>query len=299
MKRSNNQGFLVRYQYPQKLIKWRESVSSHFKTIQPADDPLEPFMTVTDDVISVRDAKNGLRLAYLLPLVIGLWVLSFTFVGKLGPTEDQLAFAKEVLELRADEQSALNHKYYETMLGKSGNGSFASYLKAVTHYGTENYKTSVFIDIAIALITSSLAIFFTAVFIKTPKPANIYFDRKRQIVYTWFGGRLAACRFENLGFLERKTGMELYLYCENKKSKGGYNVAPIIVQPTGKVHLNTERDNDYFIAQIFNFMDNGKSAVITGESFHRSESHSYFRIDKRPEPFEERLEKLLEHEHEL
>ncbi|MCW8349419.1 hypothetical protein MD535_25965, partial [Vibrio sp. ZSDZ65] len=95
----------------------------------------------------------------------------------------------------------------------------------------------------------------------------------------WFFGRLAACRFENLGFLERKTGMELYLYSENKKRKGGYDVVPIIVQPTGKVHFNTEKDNDYFLAQIFNFMDNGKSAVITGESFRRSESHSYFCID--------------------
>ncbi|WP_157617577.1 hypothetical protein, partial [Vibrio mexicanus] len=308
MKRSNNQGFLVRYQYPQKLIKWRESISSHFKTIQPADDPLEPFMTVTDDVLSVRDAKNGLRLAYLLPLVIGLWVLSFLFVGKLGTNTASINTGLERIEryqemelqgLPFSSYHQENYEYYKLMFGENGRYSFLGYTRAVLAHGTETQREFLITYSILSAIVVSLTGYFTLFFIRTPKPANIYFDRKRQIVYTWFSGRLAACRFENLGFLERKTGMELYLYCENKKRKGGYNVVPIIVQPTGKVHLNTERDNDYFIAQIFNFMDSGKSAVITGESFHRSESHSYFRIDKRPEPFEERLEKLLEHEHEL
>ncbi|UTZ41425.1 hypothetical protein [Vibrio campbellii] len=66
MKRSNNQGFLIRYQYPQRLSKWRETFASQFKPIKPAQDPLEPFMTVTDDVLTVRDARHGLRFAYLL-----------------------------------------------------------------------------------------------------------------------------------------------------------------------------------------------------------------------------------------
>ena len=87
-------------------------------------------------------------------------------------------------------------------------------------------------------------------FCNLPRPADIYFDRKRGIVYTWFFGRVAACRFENLGFLEHRTGLQLYLYCENKKGKIGYctqpTIQPILIQPTGKVTLNGEKDNDYF-----------------------------------------------------
>ena len=299
MKRTNSQGFLVRYQYPQRLSQWRETFASQFKPIKPAQDPLEPFMTVTDDVLTVRDARHGLRFAYLLPVVVGLWILSFLFIGDLGPSTAQISFAKTVSQLDEHDRDGLNSEYFEAMLGENGDGTFIDYITAVIKYGPENYKEHVYFKLIIALIVSFLAVLATVFFIKSPKPAHIYFDRKRGLVYTWFFGRLAACRFENLGFLERKTGLLLYLYCENNKRKGGYDVFPITIQPTGKVHLNSERDNNYFFAQVFNFMDNGKSAVITGESFNRPESKTYFFVDKRPEPFEERLEKLLEHEHVL
>ncbi|MGI9920272.1 hypothetical protein [Vibrio owensii] len=305
MKRSNNQGFLIRYQYPQRLSQWRETFASQFKPIKPAHDPLEPFMTVTDDVLTVRDARHGLRFAYLLPLVIGLWVLSFLFIERVGLHPYEVAYAKESISFYENrEREGLpydkrRYAYSKALFSKNGDYSFWNYLNAVAKYSSERHRESVYFNISISLIALFLAISATVFFVKSPKPAHIYFDRKRGLVYTWFFGRLAACRFENLGFLERKTGLLLYLYCENKKRKGGYDVFPITVQPTGKVHLNSERNNNYFFAQVFNFMDNGKSAVITGESFHRPESKTYFFIDKRPEPFEERLEKLLEHEHVL
>ncbi|MCE7732634.1 MULTISPECIES: hypothetical protein [Vibrio harveyi group] len=305
MKRTNSQGFLVRYQYPQRLSQWRESFASQFEPIKPAHEPLEPFMTVTDDVLTVRDARHGLRFAYLLPLVIGLWVLSFLFIDRIGPHPDEVAYAKEKISYYENkEREGLPYDkqrkdYFEAFFSENGDYSFWNYLNAVANYSSERHRESVYFYVSISLIALFLAISATVFFVKSPKPAHIYFDRKRGLVYTWFFGRLAACRFENLGFLERKTGLLLYLYCENKKRKGGYDVFPITVQPTGKVHLNSERDNNYFFAQVFNFMDNGKSAVITGKSFHRPESKTYFFIDKRPEPFEERLEKLLEHEHVL
>ena len=308
MKRSNKQGLLIRYQYPQRLSQWRKSFASQFKTIKPAQDPLEPFMTVTDDVLTVRDARHSLRTVFLLPLVIGLWILSFLFMDKLGSNTASINTGKERLaqyqEMEAQGLSFSkfykeDYDYYKLMFESDGEYSLIGYIKAVLAHGTETQRKFLISDSVIAGVTLSLTLFFTVFFIKSPKPAHIYFDRKRGLVYTWFFGRLAACRFENLGFLERKTGLLLYLYCENKKRKGGYDVFPVTVQPTGKVHLNSERDNNYFFAQVFNFMDNGKSAVITGESFHRPESKTYFFIDKRPEPFEERLEKLLEHEHVL
>jgi len=304
MKRSSNQGFLVRYQYPKKLIKWREAFSKR-KTIPPAKDPLEPFMSVTDDILSVRNARHGLRFTYLMPLVIGLWVLSFVFIGNLFPHPDEISYAKEKIayyEVKEKKGLPYDKQFYaycKAFFNEKDEYSFLNYLNAVISYSSENHKKSVYFDIGIALLATILATLATVFLITSPRPADIYFDRKRGIVYTWFFGRLAACRFENLGFLERKTGMLLYFYCENKKRKGGYDVVPVTVHPTGKVHLNSERDNDYFLAQLFNFMDNGKSALITGESFHRPQPKTYFFIDKKPEPFEERLEKILEREHVL
>ncbi|GAD75011.1 hypothetical protein VAZ01S_017_01060 [Vibrio azureus NBRC 104587] len=44
-------------------------------------------------------------------------------------------------------------------------------------------------------------------------------------------------------------------------------------------------------------MEFSKSSLITGDSFKRSQPKTYFFTDKKPEPFEERLKDILEHEH--
>ncbi|MYM57940.1 hypothetical protein GTG28_01770 [Vibrio sp. OCN044] len=305
MKRKNSHGFLFRYQYPQKLVKWRQEFAK-ITSIKPEDDPLEPFMEVTDDVLAVRSARDNLRLPFLVPLVIALWFLVYTFSSDLGPSS--LAHAREVLSSYQVKESmgyefnefhSNRYSYYKTMLDTNGNYTLWSYSQAVFSYGTETQQKFLIKDFVVSGVSLCLAIFFSIFFINTPRPADIYFDRKRGIVYTWFFGRVAACRFENLGFLEHRTGLQLYLYCENKKGKIGYCTQPTLIQPTGKVTLNGEKDNDYFFAQLFNYMDKGKSALITGEHFLRERPKTYFRIDKRPESFEERLETILELEHEL
>ncbi|WP_114786259.1 hypothetical protein [Vibrio tetraodonis] len=307
MKRKNSHGFLFRYQYPQKLVKWRQEFAK-ITSIKPEDDPLEPFMEVTDDVLAVRSARDNLRLPFLVPLVIGLWFMVYTFVGELGLNTASINTGKEriveyqIKEARGgyfDDYDKENYAYYKTMFDKNGEYSLWGYSQAVFTYGTEYEQESFVVFLVLSGVSLSLAIFFSIFFINTPRPADIYFDRKRGIVYTWFFGRVAACRFENLGFLEHRTGLQLYLYCENKKGKIGYCTQPILIQPTGKVTLNGEKDNDYFFAQLFNYMDKGKSALITGEHFLRERPKTYFRIDKRPESFEERLKTILELEHEL
>ncbi|MBU2895577.1 hypothetical protein [Vibrio hepatarius] len=304
MKRKNSHGFLFRYQYPQKLVKWRQEFAK-ITSIKPEDDPLEPFMEVTDDVLAVRSARDNLRLPFLVPLVLGFWFLAFKFMGDIGPHNDEIAYAEYKITYYEDKSrrgvpyDEQFYQYAKAFFDENGNYSFINYLNAVFRYGTDGHRESVFFSISIFLIALVLSIISTAYLIFLPRPADIYFDRKKGIVYTWFFGRVAACRFENLGFLEHRTGLQLYLYCENKKGKIGYCTQPTLIQPTGKVTLNGEKDNDYFFAQLFNYMDKGKSALITGEHFLRERPRTYFRIDKRPEPFEERLETILELEHEL
>ncbi|HDM8223770.1 TPA: hypothetical protein P0E17_003198, partial [Vibrio campbellii] len=177
MKRTNSQGFLVRYQYPQRLSKLRKSFASQFKPIKPAYDPLEPFMTVTDDVLTVRDARHGLRFAYLLPLVIGLWVLSFLFIGDLGPSTAEVANAKEGIpfyENREREGLPYDKQYYaysKALFSENGDYSFWNYLNAVAKYSSEQHRESVYFNISISLITLFLAISATVFFVKSPKPA--------------------------------------------------------------------------------------------------------------------------------
>ncbi len=98
--------------------------------------------------------------------------------------------------------------------------------------------------------------------IKYPRFAEVYFDRKRGIVYTWHEGKVAACRFENLGFKEERLGLMLYLQCENKKRKEGYWPLDFAIQPTNNAYYNTQKDNTVLMAQIFAFMDVGKALSL-------------------------------------
>ena len=82
MKRKNSHGFLFRYQYPQKLVKWRDEICKQIP-IQPEQDPLEPFMEVTEDVLPCATQEIICDCPFF-PLVIGLWFMVYTFVGELG-----------------------------------------------------------------------------------------------------------------------------------------------------------------------------------------------------------------------
>ncbi|GLR06668.1 hypothetical protein GCM10007906_42560 [Vibrio hyugaensis] len=307
MSEVNTEDSLVRFRYAQKLVDGRDEFANR-KVIEPTGQPPEPFMQVTDDIISIRDARHDIRSVYLIPVVVVVWFLFIFILSDLGLNSASISRGKELLihyqekEQNGgyfDDYDSRDYSYYKIMFANNGDYSLVNYIRAVYKVGHEGARKGLKKRLEATGVSALIVFLVTVFFIRTLRPTDIFFDRKRGIVYTWFYGRVAACRFENLGFLEKSSGIVFYLYAENKKSKGGYDMVPIRIQPTRKVILNTARDNNDFFQQIFNFMENGKSAVITGEQFHRPQPKTYFMIDKKPEPFEERLEKLLEREHEL
>ncbi|PQJ70716.1 hypothetical protein BTO01_05260 [Vibrio jasicida] len=307
MSRANTDESFVRFRYAQKLIDGRDEFANQ-KVIEPTGTPPEPFMQVTDDIISIRDARHDMRSVYLIPVVVVVWFLFIFILSDLGLNSASINYGKEkLIRYQEKEQNggyfndfqSWEYSYYQSIFDNDGDYSLINYILTVYKIGHEGARNGLTKQLKATGVTALIVFLVTVFFIRTLRPTDIFFDRKRGIVYTWFYGRVAACRFENLGFLEKSTGIVLYLYAENKKGKDGYDMVPSIIQPTGKVILNTARDNNDFFQQIFNFMENGKSAVITGEQFYRPQPKTYFMIDKKPEPFEERLEKLLEREHEL
>ncbi|UTZ30691.1 hypothetical protein HB762_04385 [Vibrio campbellii] len=307
MSEVNTEDSLVRFRYAQKLIDGRDEFINQ-KVIEPTGQPPEPFMQVTDDIISIRDARHDIRSVYLIPVVVVVWFLFIFILSDLGLNSASINYGKELLTRYQEKEQKgsylsdhqqKEYLYYQTMFANNGDYSLANYFFAVYKFGREGVREGLKKELKATGVSALIVFLVTVFFIRTLRPTDIFFDRKRGIVYTWFYGRVAACRFENLGFLEKSSGIVLYLYAEKKKGKDGYDMLPITIQPTRKVILNTARDNNDFFQQIFNFMENGKSAVITGEQFYRPQPKTYFMIDKKPEPFEERLEKLLEREHEL
>ncbi|MER2499142.1 hypothetical protein ABS858_24035, partial [Vibrio neptunius] len=78
-----------------------------------------------------------------------------------------------------------DYAYYKMMFDKDGDYSLWSYSRAVFAYGTKTQQKFLVIDLIVSGVSLSLAILFSFVLFKMPRPADIYFDRKRGIVYTW------------------------------------------------------------------------------------------------------------------
>ncbi|WP_251768724.1 hypothetical protein [Vibrio sp. SCSIO 43169] len=262
-------------------------------------------MAVNDNVLSIRNAAHNIRSVYFLPWVIGFWLLSISFIYDFGPNGGEVAYANSnVLEMREYEKKGVDfdreeYLYYEALVGADGKSSKLEYINAVSNYSTDNHRKSVYETIIFISVLVIITIILTAGLIRFPRFAEIHFDRQRGIVYTWRFGKIAACRFENLGFREDKIGLTLFLYGESKKHKSGYWPALYGLQPTGKAHMNSEDDNTFLMAQLFAFMDQGKQAVITGEQFQRAQPKTYLFQDNKPKNFEKRLEAILEREHQL
>ena len=272
-------------------------------TLDTYQDPLNSIMYVDDQVLSVGTPYNNFRLAFFIPWVVAFWILLFMMVSDFGPNTGEVSSAnamvqsKRELDIRGESYDPRDYVYYEMLVGDDGKSSLGEYLNAVSKYGGKLYIKKVYTDIVIICVLFVISLTSTLALLRFPRMADIYFDRRRRIVYTWRFGKVAACHFDNLGFRETANGLNLLLMSENKKRK--YWPANFYVQPTGRPHLNTEADNTEFMAQVFAFMDIGKEAVITGELFERAYPKSYLFVDKKPDNFDYRVEEILKRDNEL
>ncbi|ABV87527.1 hypothetical protein [Shewanella pealeana] len=290
--------------HAQKFVELRNWLNGRV-TLKARQDPLNSIMSVDNTTLSVANAFHNIRFAFVAPWVLCGWILLLIQISTFGPNEGEVSFANSNINLKKElivkgiNYDESDYIYYEALVGKDGESSILEYIDAVSNYGGESYKDSVYLDIIIICVLLVISMMATVAFLRLPRMADIYFDRQRKIVYTWRFGKIAACNFDNLGARENMHGLALFLYSENKKQESGYWPTYFLIQPTGRAHFNNENDNTEFMAQLFAFMEKGKSAVITEERFERPQPKSYLFIDKKPENFEQRLEEILKRDDEL
>ena len=292
--------------HSKRFIELREWINDRV-SLGATDNPRNSITLVDDTTLAISSSFHKARFFYLAPWILGVWLFLFDICSSsFWPSEAQVEFANEMIELKKDRvERGLNVDedyfiYYEFMVGKDGKSSFLEYINAIMNYGFEERKVSLYQDMIIALIVLIISVVSTVLFLRFPRVADIYFDRRRQIVYTWSFGKVLACHFENLGYREVSLGLYFVFYAKHKKKQ--YWFKDCMVQPTGRIHFNSEDDNTELMAIIFNFMDKGKSAVITGDRFECEPDkyyRYYLRVDEKPENFEQQLAELLKRDHEL
>ncbi|UTZ23096.1 hypothetical protein HB760_08215 [Vibrio campbellii] len=287
----------------QPFSKWWQEFRSEVAVI-PMEDPLDPIVSVDDKVLTVRTGYHNRRDAILIPLMLVFSFFSILMLNDLVPDfESEQVYAHKMLEYVEEQRALPNPSYrtddiekrYRALLNENGEVTWSTYLRAKEVEGKLESFISSFLLLCFFLLPS---IAMWLIFSLKPRDAEIYFDRERQIVYSWRHGRVGAAYFDKMGLIENQVGMNIVLQFENKKQKG-YRPMAIVGIDTGKLAFHTEADTTYPLAQILAFMDHGKEAVITVPSFKRKPAKLFWRIDPKPENFEARVDAALKAEGDL
>ncbi|WP_052772123.1 hypothetical protein [Vibrio mexicanus] len=205
--------------YGQPFSRWWEAIRAEVLVI-PMKDPLDPIMSVKSDIMTLRTGYHTRRNVALIPMMLTLTF--FAFLQSTNVPWPNLSAEQKIAERRLEwlaEAKTINAKrgynnypginieqrevYYQTLLGASGKVTLVSYLKAKSIEGRLN---GILISLAFTIFLSSVAIALWLIVLLKPRDAEIYFDRKRQIVYSWRRGRVGAAHFDKVGIKQSHNG---------------------------------------------------------------------------------------------
>ncbi|MCW8349245.1 hypothetical protein MD535_25005 [Vibrio sp. ZSDZ65] len=287
----------------QPFSKWWQEFRSEVIVI-PMEDPLDPIVSVDEKVLTVRTGYHNRRNTIIIPLMLLFTFMPlYMFYDWLPDFESRQEYAYKALA-SIERQKALKQlrygaeeteRYARALLNENGEVTWATYLRAKEVEGRLERFLESFVMIGSFLL---FGIALWLLFLLKPRDAEVYFDRERQIVYSWRHGRVGAAYFDKMGLIENQVGINIVLQYENKNQKG-YRPMAIVGIDTGKLGFHTEADTTYPLAQILAFMDHGKEAVITVPSFNREPAKLFWRVDPKPENFEARVDAALKAEGDL
>lgn len=308
--------------FAQPFSKWWAQIRSEVIVV-PMEDPLEPIMSVNDDTLTIRTGFHSRRNTIGLPLLFASIFSTYLWLGIIPNVDRQKELAIENIEYFQNEKkqreewlleakkdnNAEEEKYYlgrvedynqliksyMVYVEKDGEPTIFTYLES--KYLQGDLVWTLFGFLMLGVCGSSAACFLGLFFIK-PRDAEVYFDRRRGIVYTWRWGRIGAARFEDIGIKENMMGLSIFLQFENKK-KGGFWPSAVWGIDAERLIFHKEEDLTYLLAQLLAFMEKGKDAVITSESFQREPARFFLFDDKKPKNFDQRLEMVLDASHNL
>ncbi|MEE2733690.1 MAG: hypothetical protein VYA55_22905 [Pseudomonadota bacterium] len=147
-------------------------------------------------------------------------------------------------------------------------------------------------DILMTSIPITILLFLGAWSVSMRRHAPLFFDRERRIVYTWRSGEVWAQRYEKFSYFSNFQSLYLYLRRLDPKDE---NARPWLVyyplQPSGNPLMNARILQDNVLIAIVKFMEQGRDAVWSED--WQGRPPFYFRVDSKPQDFEQQLETLL------
>ncbi len=151
---------------------------------------------------------------------------------------------------------------------------------------SNRYKT---VDITVFSVGTLLFLKFFLIVVLMKKRAPLVFDRDRQLVYSWWRGKVIAQRFEDITYAYTVQVIDINTLMLDKK--GGLKKKAYTLQPSGFAFYSGKKLNEKLLETIANFMAFGRDAVFKED--WQGRDNFYFRKDKMPDDFDEQLDELL------
>ena len=96
----------------------------------------------------------------------------------------------EALKKQGESYDVKRDMYYRALVGEDGKGSKLDLIYAVSKYGTDSFRNRIYGDLIFMSVLVLIALGLTFGLVRFPRLADIYFDQKRGIVYTWRFGKI-------------------------------------------------------------------------------------------------------------
>ncbi len=290
--------------YPQLLSKWWQDIKRSVN-IPPAPDVPEPIRYVDDDIIRVRgnsfNARTGLWGLYLTLICLTGFSFHITYPNSIQNVESHARkWVDAAKEKYGDDffetTTSPTHLKIYRRVGHDGKMSLSEYI----NYRIEREGAIVFFLKPLIFITLLyLSLRMTPIIFTLPRFTDFYFDRNRQIIYLWRNNTVVGCYFDNVGVYEDWLGLHLSMYGEDVKDKSRYVIWGDYTAPHELAVFRAGQGNREVLAYIIAFMEQGKTAIFTGDTFYRPKARFFWSDIPKPDNFEARLEEVLKRQHVL
>ncbi|AJQ97931.1 hypothetical protein [Gynuella sunshinyii] len=280
------------------------------------DSPPRPIGEVNQSRIGVLTYIGNIRTLFLLPWLLGLcltlyWQIDDLYEGWKNAEKLHIDYIKhrketygsDYFEKLAERYPDLtpNDDIYNNLGDELNKYALSKYyriengrmpLKTYFHYhyyetaAAERFRKG---DTILAIFYAISIPALIIALLRFRRRAPIYFDREKQLVYTWQKGTVWAQYFDELIFYSSKHGMGIALYSYDHDKGLAFN--SFAVTPSGNAYLNSENAYHTLMAYVTRFMLNGRESV--SRSNWRGRQGWYLREDKKPKDFDEQLQSVL------
>jgi hypothetical protein len=260
--------------------------------------PVPPVCGIDREILAIKTNIGSIRNLFLIPWLLGLFVVLFLWTDDLysawkATERDDIQFVEQRKEKYGDDYFEITKNDWEITinkrLNKDGKIDFKTYLKY--HYAEmPGVRNTLYADIGISILLIIAFVTLSTCIVRFRQFAPLYIDRNRRIAYTWRKGDVWAQRYDQLNFYKYSFGLYVYLRCEHKSGELYY--ARFCIQPGGNPYYNPAGLCELALAAIAQFVNSGRDAVWP-EDWQGSLGY-YFRKDKKPDDFDERVEWILE-----